>query len=279
MFIQDVLEGSPAAAVGLLAGDQIISLDGKPFREIESFRGRVGTDVAIEIQRSDDAASRQMITVKPQWIVPHELFNESIKQSAKIIELGGRSVAYVRVRSYASGKYNESLSELILRGQLREAETLVLDLRGGWGGAMPSYFNLFNPEAPTLRQLHRDGSVNIFETAWRKPMVVLIDGGTRSGKEILAHAFKTSKRAVLVGERTAGAVVGGRPYVLSEGSLLLIAVQDVQVDGVRLEGVGVEPDVPVKCELRYAAGRDPQLERALEIAASLPPQGTKDKAR
>jgi carboxyl-terminal processing protease len=97
---------------------------------------------------------------------------------------------------------------------------------------------------------------------------VLVDHGTRSGKEILAHAFKTSKRAVLVGERTAGAVVGGRPYVLSDGSLLLIAVQDVQVDGVRLEGVGVEPDVEVKWDIRFAAGDDPQLKRALEIAGA-----------
>ncbi len=73
----------------------------------------------------------------------------------------------------------------------------------------------------------------------------------------------------MVGERTAGAVLAGRFNVLSDGSLLYLAVNDVRVDGVRLEGRGVAPDVEVPFDPAYAAGRDPQLEKAVEVATGL----------
>jgi carboxyl-terminal processing protease len=71
----------------------------------------------------------------------------------------------------------------------------------------------------------------------------------------------------VVGERTAGAVMAGRPFALSNRALLYLAVQDGQVDGVRLEGRGVAVDVEVADALPWAAGRDPQRERALQVAA------------
>ena len=52
--------------------------------------------------------------------------------------------------------------------------------------------------------------------------------------------------------------------MLGDRSLLLLAVADVQVDGGRLEGVDVTPDVEVPNDIRYAAGADPQLDRAIE---------------
>jgi carboxyl-terminal processing protease len=67
----------------------------------------------------------------------------------------------------------------------------------------------------------------------------------------------------VVGSRTAGALLAGRGFLLSDGSLLVLAVSDVRVEGVRLEGRGVAPDIEVPFRLPYAAGRDPQLEAAL----------------
>ena len=68
----------------------------------------------------------------------------------------------------------------------------------------------------------------------------------------------------MVGSKTAGAVVGGRPFLMSDGSLLYVAVVDVYVDGKRLEGQGVTPDIPVPFALEYAEGNDPQKEQAIE---------------
>jgi carboxyl-terminal processing protease len=63
-------------------------------------------------------------------------------------------------------------------------------------------------------------------------------------------------------------VVAGQVIPLSDDSLLFLAVQDIVVDGERLEGVGVKPDVEVPGGLEYAEGRDPQLERALEVLSA-----------
>ena len=94
---------------------------------------------------------------------------------------------------------------------------------------------------------------------------MLINGGTRSGKEILAYGFREYEVGELIGSRTAGAVLAGRAYLLSDDSLVLVAVADVLVDDRRLEGVGVMPTIPVPFLLPYAQGRDPQLERAVEV--------------
>ena len=60
-----------------------------------------------------------------------------------------------------------------------------------------------------------------------------------------------------------GAVSGGRPFPLADGSLLYLAVQEVRIDGERLEGAGVAPHIEVAFELPYAAGEDSQLEAAV----------------
>jgi carboxyl-terminal processing protease len=47
----------------------------------------------------------------------------------------------------------------------------------------------------------------------------------------------------------------------------MLAQSEGRVDGERLEGVGVEPDIEVPFDFRYAAGNDPQLARALDLLA------------
>jgi carboxyl-terminal processing protease len=84
---------------------------------------------------------------------------------------------------------------------------------------------------------------------------------------VVAYAVKKHHLGTLVGEKTAGAAMGGSCFLLQDRSLLYLAVADFRVDGERLEGVGVEPDVEVEDSLSYAAGSDPQLDKALELAA------------
>ncbi|PYR96650.1 MAG: hypothetical protein DMG15_18480 [Acidobacteria bacterium] len=61
--------------------------------------------------------------------------------------------------------------------------------------------------------------------------------------------------------------MGGRCFLLPDKSLLYVAELDVTVDGQRLEGVGVLPDVGVADALSFADGFDPQLEKAIEMAS------------
>ena len=115
-----------------------------------------------------------------------------------------------------------------------------------------------------MQMIERDGDVRHVNTRWRKPVVAITDEGTRSGMDIFANALKKNDIA-LVGTETAGDVVAGRGYLLPDDSLLVVAVADVLVDGKRLEGNPVQPDVAVPFDIRYADGKDPQLDAALDV--------------
>jgi carboxyl-terminal processing protease len=101
-------------------------------------------------------------------------------------------------------------------------------------------------------------------------MVVLINEGVRSGKEALAYQFKKTRRALLVGTRTAGAFLAGKGFFAEEdhGYLLYLAVKDVRLDGQEIEGQGVSPDREVPYPLEKSLARDPQLAAALEHLGS-----------
>ena len=85
-------------------------------------------------------------------------------------------------------------------------------------------------------------------------------------KEIFAYGFQKYGYGDLVGERTAGAVLGARGFLLEDG-LLILPLFSIQTDGETLEGRGVAPTIEVPFDVRYAEGRDPQLDRAVEALA------------
>src|SRR6266581_3289677 len=99
---------------------------------------------------------------------------------------------------------------------------------------------------------------------WRKPVAMLVNGGTRSGKEILAYGFKKYQLGEVIGTRTEGAVLAATAFLIDDG-LLLLAVGDVQVDGERLEGVGVAPTIEVQADPASTGLGDPQLDRAIAV--------------
>ena len=71
---------------------------------------------------------------------------------------------------------------------------------------------------------------------------------------------------MLVGGRTAGAFLGGRPYEILGGRFLLYLAVAPGPEGLDIEGKGVQPDVAVEDPLPYAAGADPRFDRALALA-------------
>jgi carboxyl-terminal processing protease len=265
-FVSGVLDGFPAADAKLTVGDELITADGAPFEPIKSFAEKAGRKVTLTIRRQTNGES-QSVVVTPQRLRPNEMYRDAMEKSARIIEAGERKIGYVHIWSYARFQYQQLLEELLTKGKLKDADSLIWDLRDGWGGADPGYLDIFNPRSPTMTLTERSGKQDIVNGKWRKPVVLLINGGTRSGKEVLAHGFKKYGLGPIVGTRSAGALLAGRAYLLSNGNLLLLAVADVSVDGERLEGRGVTPLVMVPFDIRYAQGNDPQLKRAIDLLA------------
>lgn len=269
VFVRSILDGSPAREAGLAVGDRIVTIERSRYHARRAFADRAGEPVTLQVQSNPDPDSIHDIVVVPEQIIPGDAFRRAQQQSVELVQTEAGSVGYVHVWNFAGGEYEALLMEQLSSPPLADADVLVLDLRDGWGGANPQVLNVFNPDVPKLLQIGRTGALTPFDPQWRKPVVLLVNEGTRSGKEVLAYGFQAYELGPVVGARTAGAVVGGRPYVLSDGSLLYLAVQDVLVDGQRLEGVGVEPDVLVPFEIPWSNGADPQRQRALEVAQEL----------
>ncbi len=267
-FVVDVYDGSPAKEAGLLVGDEILAVDGDPYREIGSFDGKVGSSVDIRLQRERGAAPMS-IRVPVEQLRPLPMFERAIDESVTLSERDGHRIGYVRMWTLSTRHGLDIVADALANGALKDAEGLVVDLRGRWGGGPADAAELFVGDTPSFRLIPRKGDATLANFRWRKPVIALIDEGTRSGLELFAYALRQNA-IPLVGERTAGALLAGRAYVLPDDSLLELAVSDTVIDNdLRLEGIGIEPDISVASPLAYAAGKDPQREAAVAEMARM----------
>jgi carboxyl-terminal processing protease len=276
VFIVSVLAGSVAEKAGVLKGDEILSVNGEPYAPISSLQPFVGKEVSFEIRRREQAEPF-MVPMRPVLINPKQEFLEAQKASVRVIEQSGMRIGYIHLYSYAGEEYHKELLDAIVWGALKEADALIIDLRYGLGGAWPYYLNIFNRNIPIFTMRDRDGKETVVDSQWRKPAAYLVNAFSRSGKELLAFGARKYHLADVIGERTAGQTLAGRLFPLSSGDALFLAVKSCRIDGVNLEGVGVAPDIEVPFDVRYCAGRDLQLEKAVEhLAGRLESQETVD---
>ena len=263
-YVVTIFPDGPAAHAGLLRGDEIVAVDGQPFNPDRAWPDRA---LAVAIRRHANGPV-QMIGVTPQHGSIRKAWLATERAGSRIVARAGKQIAYAWMWTCAGEDYQNLLAQK-LTSDFAAADALVVDFRDGWGGCNPTFVNLFNRAVPTLRSLRRDGRARVYAPGWRRPLVVLVNRRTRSGKELVTRALQRAGRATVVGERSAGAVLAGDPITLSNGGILYVAVADLFVDEERLEGVGVTPEVPVDEQLPFAAGSDPPLDRALEVAADL----------
>ncbi|WP_026735774.1 S41 family peptidase [Fischerella sp. PCC 9605] len=266
-FVSSILDKSPAAETGLQMGDQILSVDGRPYQPVQSFAGKAREKVKLLIQRSSEPNSQKEIAIAPKNFDAKTMFIEAQKASVQNIQREGKKIGYIHIWSHAANEDEQQLQEEMIYGRLKDADGLVLDFRDGWGGGDVDSLNLFTAEAgPSVTSVSRNGKKYTYMAQWKKPVAMLINEGSRSSKEIYAYGFQQHKIGPVIGSKTAGAVVAGRPFFMQDGSLLYVAVADVFVNGnQRLEGKGVTPDISISLPLEYAQGADPQKERAIEI--------------
>lgn len=275
-FVTDVYDGSPAAKAGIVMGDEILAVDGKPYREIASFQGKVGQSVDIRLRRRADAAPIG-VKVAVERLRPLPTFEKAIENSVAVSERDGQKIGYVRFWTLSTRDGLDIVERELSTGRLSNVDGVIVDLRGRWGGGAADAAELFVGDTPSFRLIPRRGKDTLANVRWRGPVVALVDEGTRSGLELFAYALKING-IPLVGERTAGALLAGRAYTLPDNSLLEIAVSDAVIDdNVRLEGNGIAPDIRVALPLAYAAGRDPQREAAVSEMLRLLADGTSDR--
>ncbi|HEY9787416.1 MAG TPA: S41 family peptidase [Candidatus Obscuribacterales bacterium] len=243
--VRYVLDGSPADKAGVKVGDKILSVDDKPYIGQSNFFNTANKLVRLTVLRGNDRKSLSLRPVKKDNAAGYV---EAIEKSARVIFSGRYKLGYVHF--WCGGRdAHEAFLSAVTGKKLSETDGLILDLRDGYGGNSLEDIDVLyrNPEAfPIFVTKMRSGKSETYKAYYDKPVVALINGGSRSGKELLAYSLKKAGRARLVGTTTAGAVLAGRLFPLNERSSLYLAIADGTVDGVRLEGRGVAPDIEVQ---------------------------------
>ncbi|MBY0548883.1 MAG: PDZ domain-containing protein [Candidatus Obscuribacterales bacterium] len=270
--VRYVLDGGPAAIAGIKRGDTVKGLNGKNIIGLLSFKGTADTTVTLQVIRNGKPMD---IPIRPLKKDYYEAYLEASKKSAKIISTPAGSVGYLRL--WCGGKSKEVVDE-VMEGSMAGTKAMILDLRDGFGGnSLEDLDRFYRPPAgyPVFKTYGRRGRKSLSQLTYSKPLITLINGGSRSGKELLAFSLKNSKRGTLVGEKTAGAVLAGRLFPIDDRCALYLAVLDGTVNGVRLEAVGVEPDI--KCSYPADSAKDTQLEAAVNAAQAAIRQGTNHK--
>ena len=206
--ISEPYEGTPSQLAGVLAGDVILSVDGKDVKGMltpkvsSMLRGEAGTTFELKVRRGQEEKSflitRQLIQL-PQ--VPY----------AGMLSDG--QTGYIYLTGFTEGACREvrqALDEIRSQG----AKRLVLDLRENPGGAVNEAVdiaNLFLQKGKKvvytkgkMTRTNREYYTATEPVDSVMPLVVLVDGGSASASEIVAGALQDFDRAVIMGARTFG---------------------------------------------------------------------------
>lgn len=271
--VRNVLEGYPAQKAGVQRGDIIETVNGQPFHPLKSFSEK-SRPYKTTILRNEKLLNFSFETVYEG--IQASLI-EATKKSVRIFEKNNKKIGYIHLWSGTDDGFLSALKDA-LSNQLKETDSLILDLRDGFGGAWWDYLDPFYPDSKNYfvaTKIARDGSrtemrADLYsnQNPYKKPMVVLINEGVRSGKEAISYHLQKTKRAILVGTPTAGAFVGGKAIFADEKSdyLLYLSTFEMLLDGEQIEGVSVKPDILVENSINESLKEDPQLLKALEIA-------------
>tara|TARA_B110000008_G_scaffold35986_1_gene32329 strand:+ start:23128 stop:24531 length:1404 start_codon:yes stop_codon:yes gene_type:complete len=250
------IDDTPAEKAGIKAGDFIVSLDGKPVREmsltnaIDQMRGEPGTDIELSIRRKGE----------PE-ILDFVLTRAEIKVASVRGESLGDGIGYLRITQFQD-KSGPELIEAITKLQEKAQENkeslngLVLDLRNNPGGVLEAAVEVSDAFLNTGLIVYTEGRISESDFRYSAteatiaeniPLIVLVNGGSASASEIVAGALQDHKRAIIVGTQSFGK--GSVQSVLPIGgdkAIKLTTARYFTPSGRSIQAQGIHPDVYVE---------------------------------
>ncbi len=263
------IAGSPAERAGIRPGTKVLEIDGQSTagmslgEAVSKIRGPVGTAVRLTVLHPGEAAPATIDVTREEFRQP--------SVTSRLIEPG---IGYVRLSQFTA-RSNEELVAAIERLRSEGAEGFVVDLRHNPGGLLDAAVDVtsqFVGSGVIVQQVRGDGSKRTYEAkpagvATAAPVVVLVDKGSASSSEVMAGAIRDHQRGTIVGEQTYGKGSVTILHPLSDGSAINVtSARWLTPSSQQIEGTGVTPDIVVSIsDADRAAGRDTQLDRALDV--------------
>jgi len=271
LTIVSPMPDSPAEKAGLKAGDQILAVDGEDMTGIDAnlvlrkVLGKAGTDVTLTISREGESEPFD-VTITRETITLTSV-------ESKMLDNG---IAYINLTTFGETTDDElktALKDLLAQNP----KGLILDLRNNGGGYLDTAIDVVSEFIPggktVMYEQFGDGTRKTYTAksgglATDIPLVVLVNEGTASASEITAGAIQDYGRGTLVGKTTYG-----------KGSVQLVTDLENDQGAVRvtvahwltpkerlIHKIGLTPDYEVELtEEDYKAGKDPQLDKAIEL--------------
>ena len=269
------IEDTPAEKAGLLAGEEILSIDGKSTKGItvdkaaEQIRGEEGTAVTLVVKRKDQEPKSYTITRA-------EIEIKSISQKVPENVTMPKDIVYIRLSSFISRNASKEFSDILAKNP--DMKAVIVDLRSNPGGLLSNAIyisDMFLNGGAIVSTVDRDGYKETQKAArgvlTTKPVVVLIDKGSASASEIFSGAIKDNKRGVIVGTQSFGKGLVQEINKLPNNAGINITIQKyLTPNGTDIHKKGITPDVVVEItEDDIKNKNDVQLKKAIEVAQQL----------
>lgn len=230
IHVQNVVNNGPAQRAGILAGDKIVSVDGKTFvgkvvtqdEAMRRLKGPKDTKVKIGVVRYGQKA------VKYFTVTRGDIPQRSITATYML----DKSTGYIKIKNFGETTYPELLIALAQLSQERFSN-LVIDLRDNGGGYMNSAVQMANEFLPknklivymqgrkSPRQDFRSDGHGSYQ---KIPLIVLINEASASASEIFAGAMQDNDRATIIGRRSFGKGLVQQQIGFPDGSMIRLTI-------------------------------------------------------
>jgi carboxyl-terminal processing protease len=247
------LDDSPAQRAGLRPGDLILKVNGENItglplpQAVEKILGRAGTRVTLIVLTPSTGNARSVTLVRASVTLRNVTWHG----------LPGTGIALLRIAAFSEG-VTQALRKVLATIREEQFHGLILDLRNNPGGLLDEAVEVasqFLREGNVLLEKNSSGATTPVPVKPggllpRLPLVVLVNVGSASAAEVVAGALHDAHRALLVGETTFGTGTVLREFPLSDGSALLLAVEEwLTPSGFAIWHKGIDPDVEVSLPL------------------------------
>lgn len=262
------LPDTPAERAGLKAEDQILKIDDTETvgmgveQAVLRIRGERGTQVKLSIFRAGFETPRDFVITRDEIVV------DSVRT-----EMRDDGIAVVHIFQFGENTASR-FSQEVLNLLTKNPKGIIVDLRNNPGGFLDAAVAIAGEWVPKDQivvveqnkertEFRSEGAARLADI----PTVVLVNGGSASASEIVSGALQDYKIAKLVGTKTFGKGSVQDFQMFEDGSAVKYTIAEWLTPlGRQISKIGIAPDEVVEfTEEDAKAGRDPQLDRAVEL--------------
>lgn len=278
------IKDTPAWKAGLKPKDKIITIDGKPTKDmaldeaVGLIRGPRGSIVTISILRGSAKEPKD-----------YKIPREKIVIKSVEMEILGANIGYIKLNTFENQNAAEEMEKAINNMKGKNIKGIIIDVRNNGGGLLQNAIeigSMFMKDGVIVYTIDREGKKETISSTgnqiWDKPVVMLMNESSASASEILAGALHDNSKAKLVGTKSFGKASVQNVKQLEDGSAILITIAKyLTPNGTDITKKGIEPDYVLEVTTEEAEAmfqsedkavntqKDPQLKKAVEVLKGL----------